>query len=129
MPFQHNCVRDLEIKVREALDTMAMDREEGKKSGRGGVKSQGTIFIALEALYSMDGDLAPLSSICTTIEALIPSGRACIVVDEAHSTGIYGRGRGLVDALGLGSRVHVRLHTFGKAMASSGGKSLPVSFC
>lgn len=94
-----------------------MDAEEkqGKRKGKG------TVFVAFEALYSMDGDFAPLFSICSTIEALVPPERACIIVDEAHSTGIYGRGRGMVEELGLGSRVHIRLHTFGKAMASSGG--------
>jgi 8-amino-7-oxononanoate synthase len=105
--FKHNCVRDLGLKIQEALRDM------------GGT---GTIFVALEALYSMDGDLAPLSEICSTAESLVPAGRACIVVDEAHSTGIYGRGRGMVEHLGLSARVHVRLHTFGKAMASSGGE-------
>ncbi|KAG9104828.1 hypothetical protein FRC06_008058 [Ceratobasidium sp. 370] len=103
--FKHNCVRDLEEKIQDALRD---------------INDTGTIFVALEALYSMDGDLAPLVDICTTVEALVPPGRACIVVDEAHSTGIYGRGRGMIEHLGLWSRVHVRLHTFGKAMASSG---------
>ncbi|KAG9121621.1 hypothetical protein FRC07_002358, partial [Ceratobasidium sp. 392] len=103
--FKHNCVRDLAAKIQDALREM---------------NGSGTIFVGLEALYSMDGDLAPLTEICATVEALVPPGRACIVVDEAHSTGIYGRGRGMVEHFGLWERVHVRLHTFGKAMASSG---------
>ncbi|KAG8705350.1 hypothetical protein FRC11_009107 [Ceratobasidium sp. 423] len=109
--FKHNCVRDLEAKIRYVLNT------ESEK----GVVGGGTVFIALEALYSMDGDLAPLADILKTVECLVPPERRCVIVDEAHSTGVYGRGRGLVEQLGLGSRVHVRLHTFGKAMASSGG--------
>ncbi|CAE6406632.1 unnamed protein product [Rhizoctonia solani] len=109
--FKHSCVRDLEAKIRYVLNT------ESDK-GLGG--KRGTVFIALEALYSMDGDLAPLASILRTVECLIPPERRCVIVDEAHSTGVYGNGRGWVEQLGLGSRVHVRLHTFGKAMASSG---------
>ncbi|KEP52045.1 8-amino-7-oxononanoate synthase [Rhizoctonia solani 123E] len=110
--FKHSCVRDLEAKIRYVLNVET-------EKGTGGNK--GTVFIALEALYSMDGDLAPLADILKTVESLIPPERRCVIVDEAHSTGIYGDGRGLVEQLGLGSRVHVRLHTFGKAMASSGG--------
>ncbi|KAG8699277.1 hypothetical protein FRC09_006714 [Ceratobasidium sp. 395] len=103
--FKHNSVRDLTAKIQDALREM---------------NGNGTIFVGLEALYSMDGDLAPLVEICDIVEALIPAGRAYIVVDEAHSTGIYGRGRGMVEHFGLWERVHIRLHTFGKAMASSG---------
>ncbi|GAB1526917.1 hypothetical protein RhiTH_010091 [Rhizoctonia solani] len=110
--FKHSCVRNLEAKIRYVLNT---ESERGLGGGKG------TIFVALEALYSMDGDLAPLGSILKTVECLVPPERRCVVVDEAHSTGVYGDGRGWVEQLGLGSRVHVRLHTFGKAMASSGG--------
>ena len=120
IPFKHNCVKDLALKVREALTYMDSDEERGNRKSR----DKGTIFVAFEALYSMDGDFAPLTSICSTIEALVLPSRACIIVDEAHSTGIYGHGRGMVEELGLGTRVHIRLHTFGKAMASSGGMLL-----
>ncbi|KAH7341294.1 pyridoxal phosphate-dependent transferase [Rhizoctonia solani] len=111
IPFKHSCVRDLEDKIRYVLNA------ECDK----GLAEKGTVFVALEALYSMDGDLAPLANILKTVEGLIPPERRCVIVDEAHSTGVYGNGRGLVEQLGLGSRVHVRLHTFGKAMAASGG--------
>ncbi|KAJ1308031.1 hypothetical protein OPQ81_002101 [Rhizoctonia solani] len=112
IPFKHSCVRDLEAKIRYVLNTES-DKSFGARKG--------TVFVALEALYSMDGDLAPLADILKVVEGLIPRERRCVVVDEAHSTGVYGDGRGLVEQLGLGPRVHVRLHTFGKAMASSGG--------
>jgi len=47
---------------------------------------------------------------------------------QAHSTGLYGEnGRGLCDALGLNERMTVRVHTFGKAMACSGGTSPTLS--
>lgn len=117
IPYKHNCVKDLALKIREALSFMDIEEQKSGRKGTG----KGTVFVAFEALYSMDGDFAPLSSICSTVEALVPPSRACIIVDEAHSTGIYGRGRGIVEELGLGGRVHIRLHTFGKAMASSGG--------
>ncbi|WVQ72394.1 hypothetical protein IAR50_001946 [Cryptococcus sp. DSM 104548] len=93
-----------------------------------------TVFLALESLYSMDGDMSPLPALLDTMEKCIPRSRMCVVVDEAHSTGVYGRqGRGVVHALeeegGWSadderrrgkSRVDVRLMTFGKAVGCSG---------
>jgi 8-amino-7-oxononanoate synthase len=80
--------------------------------------------VAVEALYSMDGDFAPLLEIVDLLEKLLPHGNGHLVVDEAHATGLYGKqGRGLVSMLGLEHRVTARLHTFGKALAGSGGMS------
>ena len=81
-----------------------------------------SIFVAVESLYSMDGTLAPLLQIVEMIETLFPRGNGYVVVDEAHATGVYGpQGKGLVAFLGLERRVLARLHTFGKALAGSGG--------
>ncbi|TCD63948.1 hypothetical protein EIP91_004758 [Steccherinum ochraceum] len=80
-----------------------------------------SIFVAVESLYSMDGTLAPLLQIVEMMETLFPQGNGYVVVDEAHSTGVYGpQGKGLVALLGLEQRVFARLHTFGKALAGSG---------
>lgn len=82
------------------------------------------IFIAVEAVYSMDGDVAPLREIIKIVRHLLPLGNGHVVVDEAHSNGVLGpQGRGLVCGLGLGDEVSVRLHTFGKALACNGGRS------
>ena len=81
-----------------------------------------SIYVAVESLYSMDGTIAPLSQIVEMMETMFPKGNGYVVVDEAHATGIYGpQGRGLVAMLGLERRVLARLHTFGKALAGSGG--------
>jgi len=111
-PFPHNDVRALgQILVR-----LVGEREDV----RGGAAN---VFVVVESLYSMDGDVAPLEAICETVERLLPNHNGHVVVDEAHATGVYGpRGRGLVAHLGLEDRVTVRLHTFGKALASSGGE-------
>jgi 8-amino-7-oxononanoate synthase len=74
-------------------------------------------FLAIESLFSMDGDLAPLADYA----ALCQSTGAVLVVDEAHAVGIYGhRGSGLIEAAGVGSAVCVSINTGGKALGVSG---------
>ncbi|RSH81864.1 uncharacterized protein EHS24_008059 [Apiotrichum porosum] len=90
-------------------------------------KTKPTIFLAMESLYSMDGDFAPIPSLLDVLDVYVPRAQQCVIVDEAHSTGVYGSGgRGVVDALGEGTtrtgsgRVTVRLMTFGKGVGCSG---------
>ncbi len=87
-------------------------------------EGKGTLFIAVESLYSMDGDFAPLLEIVQAAEELVPKGCCHILVDEAHSTGIFGEcGRGVIAALGLENRIDSVLHTFGKGRGLTGGMS------
>jgi len=80
--------------------------------------SKGRKFVVIEAIYSMDGDQAPL----TEIVELAQKYEAHIIVDEAHSTGTVGRnGEGLCISLGLESKIWARIYTFGKALGASGG--------
>ncbi|GAA5968518.1 hypothetical protein JCM8115_004203 [Rhodotorula mucilaginosa] len=112
--FAHNSVRNLSELLGEIVRS-----DEGVRDGTR------SVWIGVESLYSMDGDLAPLEEIVQAVEAALPRGNGHIIVDEAHSTGLYGpNGRGLVCALGLADRVLVRVHTFGKAMACSGAAVL-----
>ncbi|OBZ84465.1 putative 8-amino-7-oxononanoate synthase [Choanephora cucurbitarum] len=80
------------------------------------------VFIALESVYSMDGDVAPLREFVQIVQKYWPNREnGYIIVDEAHSTGVYGdHGRGVVCQLGLEKYIFARLHTFGKALASHG---------
>ena len=80
-------------------------------------KADGAIYVAIEGLYSMDGDIAHLNSISELCEEF----GAPLIVDEAHSAGVYGEsGKGLVSALNLEDKVFARLVTFGKAYGSHG---------
>lgn len=80
-------------------------------------QARGDIFIAIESLYSMDGDFAPLTELCSLATDL----NAFLIVDEAHSTGLYGdRGAGKVVEQGVADRVFARIHTFGKAVGYKG---------
>ncbi|KAF7319160.1 PLP-dependent transferase [Mycena chlorophos] len=84
-------------------------------------EGKATVFVVVEALYSMDGDTAPLVEMVNVVKDIIPAEARHFIVDEAHSTGIYGSsGRGLVAQFGLEAEIHTRVHTFGKAMASAG---------
>ncbi|KAF2454957.1 aminotransferase [Lineolata rhizophorae] len=108
--FEHNSADDLGRRIEELL--------AAKPSFADG---HGNVFVAVEAIYSMDGDLAPLAQIVELVERLLPRANGHVVVDEAHATGVLGpQGRGLVCELGLEKRVFARLHTFGKSLACSG---------
>lgn len=77
---------------------------------------RGRAWIAVESLYSMDGDFAPLPAFA----ALAAEEEAVLVVDEAHATGIWGPdGRGLAGAI-AGQENVVTLHTCGKALGLQG---------
>lgn len=81
------------------------------------LKAKGMIYIAVESVYSMDGDQAPLKE----LTALAKQFGANLIVDEAHATGVCGRkGEGLVNELGLEQKVFARIHTFGKALGIHG---------
>ncbi|OCF36890.1 8-amino-7-oxononanoate synthase [Kwoniella heveanensis BCC8398] len=118
IPFPHNDPKALA----EVLETITSTSSSNDRS---------TVFLALESLYSMDGDFSPLPALLDVMGQNVPRSRQCVVLDEAHSTGVYGdQGRGVVHALGEEGgaqggkrgegRVDVRLMTFGKAVGCSG---------
>jgi 8-amino-7-oxononanoate synthase len=75
----------------------------------------GRVWIAVESVYSMDGDIAPLAELA----ALAQAEDAILLVDEAHATGVYGpQGQGL--AYGLPTANLITLHTCGKALGCEG---------
>lgn len=95
--FKHNSLEDLKNKLSKA---------EGDK------------YVVVESIYSMDGDSSPLkelADLCSTSE------NTYLIVDEAHSTGIWGKnGSGLCCDMGIEDKVFARIHTFGKAMGCHG---------
>ncbi|KAH8639802.1 PLP-dependent transferase [Alternaria alternata] len=108
--FEHNSVSALKQVLLGLLT-----EQDGVREGRCNV------FVALESIYSMDGDVCPLKQMVEVVEEVLGHERGYIVMDEAHSTGVLGpEGRGLVCELGLEKRIFARLHTFGKALAANG---------
>lgn len=91
--FKHNNLTSLEDKLKHAT---------------------GNCYIAIESVYSMDGDVAPLLEIIKLAETY----HANIVVDEAHATGVFNRG--LVAELNIQDKIFARVITFGKALGAHG---------
>lgn len=95
--FRHNNLEDLEKKLKKA---------EGEK------------YVVVESIYSMDGDSCPLEKLIELTEKY----QAHIILDEAHSTGIWGEtGNGIACFKKLENKIFARIYTFGKAMGIHGG--------
>lgn len=100
--FRHNDLQQLETMIRKTLD-------------KGDVKR---IVVAVEAVYSMDGDKAPLRELAA-LKQRYPE--VMLFVDEAHGFGVHGeRGLGLSEETGVSGDVDILMATLGKAAASSG---------
>lgn len=96
--FRHNDVAHLEKLLQEA-------------------PAGANIWVIIESIYSMDGDLAPLADIMDL--------KRCygfqLMVDEAHAFGVRGpMGKGLCAELGCDEDVDLLMCTFGKAIAGAG---------
>jgi 8-amino-7-oxononanoate synthase len=99
-PFRHNRLDKLE---------RMLDRAQHDGGG---------VLVAVDGVFSMEGDIAPLGEICDLCERY----SARLLVDEAHAAGVLGaRGAGTAELLGVGDRVDLRIGTFSKSLASCGG--------
>ncbi|MEZ8007119.1 MAG: 5-aminolevulinate synthase [Amylibacter sp.] len=97
--FRHNDVKHL----REILKSLDPNRPK---------------IIVFESLYSMDGDFAPIESICDLADEF----NALTYIDEVHAVGMYGsRGGGVCEMLGLLNRVDIFNGTLAKAYGVIGG--------
>lgn len=100
LPFKHNSVDDLRNKINKYKELYDQ------------------VFVIIESVYSMSGDIAPLREIAD----LKKSNNFFLYVDEAHSFGIYGKnGGGLCLEMGITDSVDMLMTTLSKAAASVGG--------
>ena len=96
--FDHNDMDSLE---------MMLEKAKGKR-----------ILVAVEGVYSMDGDLVKLPEVVERCERY----NAGIYIDEAHSTLMFGEnGRGVAEHFGLEEKVGVSFGTLSKAFGGVGG--------
>lgn len=99
LKFKHNDLSDLKEKIEKAQSL--------------GAKS---IWISIESIYSMDGDVAGITQILGLIKNY---SNIYLIIDEAHATGIFGEdGKGL--SYGIDNEKIITLHTCGKALGISG---------
>src|SRR5690606_31485938 len=100
--FKHNDMEDLERRLRQAKNRGAR-----------------RILIAVDSVFSMDGDQAPVADII----ALKRKYGAFLLVDEAHSIGAIGQtGRGVCEAQNIDPRdIDILTGSLSKAIPSSGG--------
>ncbi len=97
--FKHNNLGDLEDKISRLNSTV------------------NNVYVVTESVFSMDGDIAPLSELAEFCSA----HQLYLIVDEAHALGVYGNnGKGLVDELNLSDKVFAQIITFGKALGCHG---------
>ncbi len=94
--------------MEELEQQLQLARSEGAK----------TIMIATDAVFSMDGTIAPLDKICD----LADKYEALVMVDECHSMGFMGaNGRGVTELCGVTGRVDIITGTLGKALGGGIG--------
>jgi 8-amino-7-oxononanoate synthase len=100
------------IKVFHHNDAAHLDRVlERNRAAR-------TKLVAVEGIYSMDGDIAPLDKIWKVAKR----HDALLLVDEAHATGAFGPGgRGAAAHFGLEGQIDLHIGTLSKALGASGG--------
>lgn len=95
--FRHNDMGDLERVLQKAGDAAKL--------------------VVVDGVFSMGGDIAPLPEIVP----LCKRYEARLMVDDAHSVGVLGRGRGTAAHFGLADEVDLVMGTFSKSFASLGG--------
>ena len=80
-------------------------------------RERGRKLIVTESVFSMEGDIAPVTEIMKLAERY----GAGVIVDEAHATGVQGpAGRGIAVRDGIAQQLAAAVHTCGKALASTG---------
>lgn len=117
--LNHACLNDGALLSRARLhryahgDVAVLAARIGERSGPAGARRR---FIATDAVFSMDGDIAALPALLDLARA----HDAWLVVDDAHGFGVLGGGRGSLAHFGLRSERIVYMGTLGKAAGVAG---------
>mmetsp|Transcript_36556 Transcript_36556/g.97706 ORF Transcript_36556/g.97706 Transcript_36556/m.97706 type:complete len:512 (+) Transcript_36556:197-1732(+) len=107
--FAHNCEKSLEKVLREAI-SMGQPRTR---------RPWNKIFVAVEGIYSMEGEICNLKAIVEVCKKY----KAYLYLDEAHSIGAMGKtGRGITEYCGVDTKdVNIMMGTFTKSFGGMGG--------
>jgi 8-amino-7-oxononanoate synthase len=95
--YKHNDMADLRNKIKKT--------------------PKGKSMILTEGIFSMEGDICPLDEIVE----IAKDNDAMIFLDDAHSVGVLGKGRGTAAHFNLTNEVDIIMGTFSKSFASCGG--------
>ncbi|KYH23881.1 8-amino-7-oxononanoate synthase [Halalkalicoccus paucihalophilus] len=106
---------EAETVVYDHCDPEALAAAMALREREGGDNEQWLVLT--DSVFSMGGDVAPIADICDVAERY----GAWVMVDEAHATGLYESGGGIVQREGLEDRVHIQMGTLSKALGSQGG--------
>lgn len=113
--LNHACLNDGALLARAQLLRYA-HADAAAASDRLAALRGGRAIVATDAVFSMDGDVAPLPELL----ALAERHDAWLVVDDAHGFGVLGGGRGSLGHFGLSSPRLVVMGTLGKAAGVAG---------
>jgi 8-amino-7-oxononanoate synthase len=105
-----------DVEIYDHCDSAAL-RAAMRERARDVDTSDESWLVVTDSVFSMDGDVAPLSAICDAADHF----GAWTMVDEAHATGLYADGGGIVQREGLADRVEIQLGTLSKALGAQGG--------
>lgn len=101
IPYKHSDMDDLKMKAKEARDTGLYKK----------------VMVITDGVFSMDGDVAKLPEIVEIAEEF----DLITYVDDAHGSGVLGKGAGTVKHFGLSDKVDFQIGTLSKAIGVVGG--------
>lgn len=101
IPFQHSDMEDLRTKAKKAVESGNYNK----------------VMVITDGVFSMDGDIANLPDIVKVAEEF----DLITYVDDAHGSGVTGKGAGTVKHFGLQDKVDFQMGTLSKAIGVVGG--------
>ena len=113
--LNHACLTDGALLSRAELVRYPHGDLAALRAALAGARARHRLIVT-DAVFSMDGDLAPLRELFALAEA----HDAWLVVDDAHGFGVLGAGRGSLAHCGLSSPRIVYMGTLGKAAGVAG---------
>ncbi|MDV2581293.1 glycine C-acetyltransferase [Alkalibacillus haloalkaliphilus] len=101
IPYGHNDMEDLRQKAKEATESGQYNK----------------VMVITDGVFSMDGDIAKLPEIVEVAEEF----DLITYVDDAHGSGVLGKGAGTVKHFGLQDKIDFQMGTLSKAIGVVGG--------
>ncbi|TQR20802.1 glycine C-acetyltransferase [Psychrobacillus vulpis] len=101
IPFNHSDMEDLRAKAKQATESGLYNK----------------VMVITDGVFSMDGDIAKLPEIVEIAKEF----DLITYVDDAHGSGVTGKGKGTVKHFGLEKEIDFQIGTLSKAIGVVGG--------